>query len=270
MSTDETPTARRPRPVFTRTQVLGLLLMAAGPALSWIVEIAALGAEALGLFAIIGPPIVLSLLGAGLVWRFGTWARVLGIILGLALLGMFGPFLIGGLTTINSVFDFVPALLAIVGALIAVVAGVAAIVRRADLAVEATDTERRIQTVGMAVLVVLAAVSGLATWLGVQQVDEEVRAGSTQVAMDEFAFQPDTMQVAAGEPTRIVLHNSDHVLHTFTIDDLDVDVTVTPGSEGFVELTAEPGTYRIYCRPHSDPDVEDPEEAGMVATLEVN
>lgn len=50
MSADVT-TDRAARPVFTRTQVLGLLLMAAGPALSWIIEITFLGAEALSLFA---------------------------------------------------------------------------------------------------------------------------------------------------------------------------------------------------------------------------
>lgn len=135
--------------------------------------------------------------------------------------------------------------------------------------VEATETERRIQTVGMVVLLVLAVVSGLATWIGVDQVDEEIRAGSTEVTMDRFAFEPGTVEVAAGEPVRVVLHNSDHVLHTFTIDELDVDVLVTPGSDGFVEFTAEEaGSYRIYCEPHSEPDVEDPDEAGMVATLE--
>lgn len=269
--TDQGVTDREPaRPVFTRTQMFGLLLMAAGPGISWISEVAVVGAEALGLFATVGPPIVLSLLGAGLAWRFGIWAKVLGVIFGLALLGLFGPFLIGGLTTINSVLDFVPALLAIVGALIAVFAGIAAIVRRADLRVAATATERRIQTVGMAVLLVLAVVSGVATWLGVEQVEEEVRAGSTEIDMAEFEFQPDTLEVTAGESTRVVLHNSDHVLHTFTVDELDVDVTVTPGSDGFVEFDAPPGTYRIYCRPHSEPDVEDPEDAGMVATLEVD
>ena len=44
--------------------------------------------------------------------------------------------------------------------------------------------------------------------------------------------------------------NLDGTRHTFTIDELGVDLSVPPNSEGRVTFTAEPGTYRFYCRPH--------------------
>lgn len=260
--------APRGRAVFTHTQVFGLLLVAGAFVFAFAAEFAFSGTEALASLAFIGVPLAVVLIVTGLAWRFGTWAKVLGVVIALALLVLFAPFLVGALFTFDSVFDFLPALAVIVGALIAVVAGIAAVVRRSLLVIEITPVERGIRTAGLVILLVLGLASGVATYLGIDRVEEADAAGAAEVEMEQFEFVPDTVEVESGE-TSIVVRNRDHVLHTFTVDELDVDVTVTPFSDGLVTIDAEPGTYRIYCRPHSDPDVEDDDEAGMVATLEV-
>jgi plastocyanin len=64
------------------------------------------------------------------------------------------------------------------------------------------------------------------------------------------------------------VRNDDPFLHTFTVDDLDIDEAMSPGSEELIEIPSEPGTYVVYCRPHtSDPD--DPSSDDMTATLTI-
>ena len=43
----------------------------------------------------------------------------------------------------------------------------------------------------------------------------------------------------------------DGTRHTFTIDELGVDLSIPPESGQRVSFTAAPGTYRFYCRPHA-------------------
>jgi hypothetical protein len=42
--------------------------------------------------------------------------------------------------------------------------------------------------------------------------------------------------------------NHDLFCHTFTIDELDVDLEAPLGGAREVSFTAPPGTYRFYCR----------------------
>ena len=59
-----------------------------------------------------------------------------------------------------------------------------------------------------------------------------------------------------------MVENEDLIIHTFTIEDLDIDVTVGPRSETLVELPAmEPGVYKYTC--------EVPGHEEMKGTLQV-
>jgi plastocyanin len=85
--------------------------------------------------------------------------------------------------------------------------------------------------------------------------------------MSGFEFVPDVIEVDASDP-RLVVSNSDAFLHDLAVPALDAIVRVTPGSSELLELTgAAPGTYVVYCTLHSDTSVDDPDEAGMAATL---
>lgn len=67
------------------------------------------------------------------------------------------------------------------------------------------------------------------------------------------------------ENGQITLHLSNHDLwwHTFTIDELRIDLKVPMAGERQVSFDAPPGTYRYYC------NIPGHETIGMVGTLEV-
>ena len=77
-----------------------------------IVQLASGDGSNLG-FLIINIAIVLIV--AGLIWRFGSWALVLGAVAGLVgIVLVYGPYLIKSTGSINSVFDFGVAVVATV------------------------------------------------------------------------------------------------------------------------------------------------------------
>lgn len=104
----------------------------------------------------------------------------------------------------------------------------------------------------MGVVAVVAIVSLVATTLYSASRFKSVvaREGDLTLTTEEFEFQPDELEADAG---RVSVHitNRDDVLHTFTIDQLNVDVTVPGGKETRVTFRAEAGKYRFYCNPHA-------------------
>lgn len=236
----------RPRALYTRIAVLGLLTMAAG------LLIVLIGSR----FAAIGfvaPFVAVLLLAAALAWRFGAWTKVVAAVIGLALLAMNAPFIIPSLGYPSVFFEFVPAVMFIMGSVTVTVGGVAAVIKRRDQRTSASAGERRITRAMVAILAGLGIVSGVLALVTRTTVAAADRAGSTAVSLEDFEFSPKTLQVKAGEPVKLVVHNSDTAWHTFTIAGV-VDQTVLPGSDQVVEFTApESGTLVAYCRPHANP-----------------
>ncbi|MBA3620793.1 MAG: cupredoxin domain-containing protein [Euzebyales bacterium] len=60
-------------------------------------------------------------------------------------------------------------------------------------------------------------------------------------------FSSEQLSVDAGE-VAVVVHNSDLFWHTFTIDELDIDVRVPVTAQRRATFNALPGTYAFYCR----------------------
>ncbi len=51
----------------------------------------------------------------------------------------------------------------------------------------------------------------------------------------------------------MLVHNADAFVHDFTLEALEIDVTIGPGSDALVDLSAAaPGTYDYFCSLHSD------------------
>src|SRR6267142_4289982 len=69
-----------------------------------------------------------------------------------------------------------------------------------------------------------------------------------QIAATQYAFEPATIQVTAGEPVRLVIRSKD-VVHGFSISDLKIEVRIPAGGEPVtVEFVAPPpGRYDIAC-----------------------
>lgn len=265
-TTTATPTpalARR-----TRLAVLGLSMMALGPLLMllagliWGLE---LGAEVVILIVAIALPAIAALLVA----RFGRWAKIVGIVVAL-LAGLALFWTAFGLASPQSFFDFVPGILVLPGAVIAIVGCVGALLagRRGagDPPPATADAAPRGRTVPaiVGVVAVLAAVSAVLTFTSRSTVDATEAA--LEVHQEDFAFGESSYTVGGG--AQVAVRNDDPFLHTFTIDELGIDVVLGPNDEALVEIPAEPGTYVLYCRPHtSNPD--SPSEDDMAATLKV-
>lgn len=257
------PKAARSRPVYSRIAVFGLVTAVIAIVGFW----ASTGFDPEE-FVFIGPFMVIPAIVAGLAWRFGTWSKVLAAVIGLAMFVMNAPFLLPAMARPQVFFDFTPGSAYIIGSLLAFGGGVAAVAKRKDVRTGATPLERRIEVSTVALVVVLALVSGVLALTSRSTATEAERAGAVAADMKGFEYDSGTYTVAAGEETRFVVHNSDPTWHTFTIDGI-VNQGVTPGSDAVVELSGlEVGTYTIYCEPHSEVNAAG-EREGMVATLKV-
>ena len=253
---------------YSRAAATGLVFVALAPLLTLAVALAtgmAIGEEGTFLAA----AIVVPLGAAALAWRFGTWSKILAIVV--ALLAAGGLFWVAfGLAFPASFGDFVPAVSFVVGFVLTIGGAGAAIVqrRRGNVATELTTGERRVMTGATAVVAVAAVVSGLLGFLG-----GSAAAGvsGTRVSMSDFAFSETSYAVPAGEQATLVVHNSDGFTHDIVIPDLGVEkTTVQPGADQVVTIpAAEAGTYTVYCSLHSDLSNPDPAQAGMATALVV-
>jgi uncharacterized cupredoxin-like copper-binding protein len=108
------------------------------------------------------------------------------------------------------------------------------------------------------------------------------------VEMTDFAYNPSSITVPAGEPVTLTLKNIGNIEHDFVVEQIDatthviedsgsdahhahgeeqsydLHVSANAGDTSVLELTVlGPGTYQIFC------SVEGHKEAGMIAELVV-
>ncbi len=247
----------------TRLATLGLLMAAVAPIL--LLAATLLWGLDTGDAAFFVLPAVLGLVGAWLVGRRRTAAKVAAIVMAVLIAGaLFWTAF--GLVAPASFFDFVPGLLVIPGVLLAIGAGITSI--RSGRQGRAEGPGERRAALGIVAIVALLAVgSAVLTVTGRDTIDDDLAANAELVVdLSDFEFDEDAYE--AGADTTVLVKNSDPLLHTFTIEALDIDVTLNPGSEKLVTLPDEPGTYILICEPHtSDPD--DPGKDDMAATLTI-
>ncbi|MFZ8824372.1 MAG: cupredoxin domain-containing protein [Desulfurococcales archaeon] len=78
------------------------------------------------------------------------------------------------------------------------------------------------------------------------QVSREIEA-----ELDDYYFQPKSISIPLGEAVRLVLKNEGRSTHTFTIDELGINVRLAPGETKIIEITPNKvGSYTFYCIPH--------------------
>jgi len=248
---------------WSRLAALGLLMAGLGPlimflaGLLWGLDVS----EDAGFFLVVGG---LGLIASFLVARFGMWSKFVGILASLVI-GMMFFWTAFSLFTPGSFFDFVAAILVVPGVLIGLIASIGAIVagRRGHVSTTPEGGEARWIRSVMAVVVVLAVASAALTFLGRSEVEG---SADQTVVLHDFEFDMASYEFAPG--STVLVRNDDPFLHTFTVEELDIDEAVGPGSEVLVEIPDEPGDYVLFCRPHSDPNEPDPEE-DMAAELSV-
>lgn len=246
------------RPVTGRATIVGLLVAATAPL--WV--LAPEGASATGYVA---PIVAVPLLAATAVWRIRRpWACAVGGAAGIGLLVAIGPYAVENLGHVDSFFDFFPAASLLVGAALAAGGALAAAVAGLRGRAPSAVGERVAAVTSVAVLLSLGLLSGVLTVTGQHTVSALDRFGAEPLRMVGFEFAPAALHARAGRTARFVVRNDDLALHTFTIDELGVDVVVKPGREALVEFPAgRPGTYTLYCRPHTA------DGEGMAGTLTI-
>lgn len=197
-------------------------------------------------------PVLLSMsapFAIGLLWSV-KWPRVAAIWLGvvsLAVLLFSVPFLGEALTHPESAVDFIPlslfALATLVGAVTAMLA-----FRETGGGGHPTQAPRRVAVVSAALLLAVTAWSVVAS-AGLEGAG--LQPGDILVTIEDFAFTP--IEISTGPDTiSIAVSNHDNTRHTFTITELDVDLSLPPGTTQRVSFAAEPGTYTFFCSPHPD------------------
>jgi plastocyanin len=251
---------------WARLASLGLLMEASASALMlaagvlWGLDIG----DEVGFFVV---TIAAGIVGAWLVRRPKTLWKVLGIVLGLliALMLFWTAF---GLSQPDSFFDFVPGVLVVPGTLVTLVAGIASVrsPKRGGASVATAEGgERKAMAVVLAGVGLLAAVSAVLTVSAKDSVsDADAAKADVVVDLKDFEYDQDSYDALGGGT--VLVKNSDPFLHTFTIDALGVDVEMSPGSERLITIPAKPGTYVVYCRPHTE-DSKKPGKDDMAAEI---
>lgn len=264
-----TTTTTSGQPTIGRLGVVGLVVLGLTPAAMFVIGLVSGMPLEEGIFFVIAAAVLLA--GAAVAPRFGTWGRIVGLVA--TTLGALALFwLVFGLAFPASPADFVPAIAFVAGLALSLIGNIGAIVssRRPAAAVQPARV-RGALTATFAVIG-LAAVGSIVLALATgSQVEATAAADAdASVTMDAYAFAEGNYRVPAGQ-TSIVVRNTDAWVHDIAIPGLGVDArTLSPGDEVLVSFDAAPGQYTIYCTLHADTDIQDPDEAGMAATLIVD
>jgi plastocyanin len=251
---------------WVRLATLGFAFAAAAPLILFL-SVLAWGLDVEGEIAFFLIMSAVPAVLAFLVWRFGTWSKIVGIVLGL-LTGLAMFWMIFGLFVPQSFFDFVPGMLFIPGVLLGVGCCIAALVakRRGHFSQGAEGGEARGIRIAVTALVVGALISGILTFTGRSTAGDVSNVAATIVSKS-FDYRPLNVTVAGG--SKILVKNDDPFFHTFTIDELGIDEGFAIGSSLVIDVPTKPGTYIFYCTPHSDADNPDPDEDDMAGRITV-
>ena len=104
---------------------------------------------------------------------------------------------------------------------------------------------------GLAVVVVaLVIASGITAIVGRDSVSAEEREGAFGlVEMNNTEFEPKRLEIPGDQAVQLVIENNDLIVHTFTIDDLDIDYILAGYSEKLAELPPiAAGAYEYKCK----------------------
>lgn len=245
-----------------RMSALGLGMMAAAPAIM-LASALVFGLDVSDDYLFFLIPTVAAGIASWLALRPGVWPRIVTIVVAM-MTGMMLFWTIFSITALASFFDFVPGVLVLPGLVIAIAGAIKALRARRTPDAAPDPRERKFTRSVLIVVAALTAVSAITTVATRSSADPS--AADARIAMKDFEFNPKTVSVAGGDT--LFLKNSDPFLHTFTIDALDIDVALGPGSSKLVTVPAEPGEYVFYCTPHTG-DREDPSDDDMAGRLTV-
>lgn len=194
------------------------------------------------------PPLLVfaALWIGGLVWlgRATKGPAILLLVSFVAFLGLSAPFALPTLVVPASGGDFIVNLAGILAALVGIAAAVAVIRGLVDTAPAA----RSLAVTATVVFVLASAYSVYATATYDSAVAQE---GDVELVAKDVKFEQTSLEASGGEIS-VFVDNEDPTLHTFTIEELDVDLEIPASKSARVTFEAEPGEYEFFCEPHKE------------------
>ncbi len=225
--------------------------------LRWATAVAIIVVIFINLVAGVIPPLVVFVLLwiGGFVWlrRSTKGPAILLLVSFIAFIATSAPFVIPTLTVPSSAGDFLTTIASFGAAIVGIVAAISVLRRRHETM---SGTPRTLGLVAVGLLVVAIAVSVIST-LGYQE--PAAQEGDIALTTENIEFSETSLDAEAGEIS-VFVDNADGTLHTFTIDELDVNLAIPASKSARITFQAEPGTYEFYCAPHKE---------DMEGTLEV-
>ena len=189
------------------------------------------------------PIIVIPALAAFFVRRGGRGGVIFALVVFVLMLLLNGPFfLLPALALPVSTGDFISAAILSVLIVVGLIAAIAILMRG----------DRPSSAVGKAIwagagVVVVAVVVAIAA--RVTHEDATPQPGDVRLTAEGIEFSTDRLEADSGT-VGVFVSNNDQTLHTFTIDELDVNLQVPASSKEHVSFEAPPGKYVFYCMPH--------------------
>ncbi|HEU5140171.1 MAG TPA: cupredoxin domain-containing protein [Bacillales bacterium] len=88
---------------------------------------------------------------------------------------------------------------------------------------------------------------------GMEKKEGKMMEGAKETELDDFYFEPKKITIQQGEKAKLTLKNEGDAEHTFTVEELGVDVEIEPGETKTITITGKkPGTYMLICEYHKD------------------
>lgn len=171
------------------------------------------------------------------------WAGLIGLLVILGV-GFFTFWIAFSLLAPASLFEFSSALLWALGILFGLIAAIATLIKP-----RGASTGARV----LAFLMIILLVAGLGYSVYSFSTIETASAepGDLEVTIADFEFEPNELEGEEGQIS-VAVDNTDNFMHTFTIDELDVNLVVEGGVSKRTTFAADSGEYEWYCEPHPD------------------
>ena len=202
----------------------------------------------INVFAGLIPPLVIFALIflIGVFWLTkATKGPAILLLVGFVLfLALSAPFIIPTLTVPASAGDFILNLASLLDAIGGIVGAIFVIRGR----VEPSDSPRTLGRVliGLFVLGTVLSIFSLVTYD-----DAESQEGDIELVTRDIEFVDTSLEADSGSVS-VFVENEDATLHTFTIEELDVDLDIPASKSARITFDAEPGTYEFFCAPHKE------------------
>lgn len=218
------------------------------PLLKWSTVVSIVFLVFINIVAEVIPPLVVFavLMFVGLLWLpRETKGPVILLLITHALHTILGfPFIAPTLAVPASSGDFIVNVALLLAGLTGFAAAIRVLLRRPGSA----EAPKKL---GMGALALFGVAAIFSVYSMLQYEDATAEQGDIRLTTENLEFS-ETVLETQGTEVSLHLDNADDTVHTFTIDELGVNLGVPASGSGRTTFEAEPGRYQFYCAPHRE------------------